>query len=104
MKELKRKVKNVWFLIHAGFFVLMISGIFWMNWFGMLAIFLALRVQDFVLGGCVLTKLEHGSYERRFTKIHTEKFFGNWALKYYTFVVDWFLPGIAVYLAYIYQK
>jgi len=67
---LKNKKMNIWFLLHVLFFIIITSGVFWINWYYLLVIFIILRIQDLIWGGCILTKLEYGSFDRRFTKEH----------------------------------
>lgn len=85
----------------------MISSIFWLPWYYILLIFALLRVQDYFLGGCILTWLEYGDIERQWTAsifinklVDTKKV----SLKFIAFVIDYFIPVIIVILAYFIQK
>ncbi len=96
--------KSIWFWLHVLFFVLVVVLIFFVDWYYILAIFLALRLQDLILGGCILTKLEFGSYERRFDRHYYIKYLPKFLKKSPTFFVDWILPMVLVFITFLIHR
>ncbi len=101
---LKHKQLNIYFILHILFFVVIISGIFWIKWRYLFIIFLLLRIQDLIWGGCFLTKLQYGSFDRRFIAEHSGDKLPKWARKNFYHFVDYILPVILIMLAYLIQK
>ncbi len=91
---------NIWFILHILFFVIVIGSIFWIPWYIILAIFLLLRLQDIILGGCILTKLEYGSYDRRFDVENGQYLLPKKYMRFFPITVDWILPAILIVIAY----
>ncbi len=101
--KIKQKL-NIWFVLHVLFFVVVISSIFWLPWYVLLFIFLILRIQDVILGGCILTKLEYGSYDRRFDAENGKYILPKKILKFIPITVDWIIPGILVIISYFIKQ
>lgn len=97
-------MKKIWGILHILFFVIVISGIFWIKWYFLFLIFLLLRIQDLVWGGCFLTKLQYGSFDRRFIAEHSAHKLPKWTRKNFYLFIDYILPVILVLLAYLIQK
>lgn len=100
----KGKKLSIWFVLHVLFFIFVIFGVFWIKWYYLFLIFLILRIQDFILGGCFLTKLEYGSFDRRFIKEHSGHLLPKWSQKIFYPFVDFILPIILIILAYLIQS
>lgn len=96
-------MKKIWGISHILFFILVISGIFWIKWYYLLLIFILLRLQDLIWGGCVLTKLEYGSFSRRFIAEHSGHKLPKWARKNFYIFIDYILPIILIISAYLIQ-
>ena len=89
--------------LHILWFLFFISGIFWIKWYYLLVIVLALRIQDLLIGGCILTKWQHGSYERRWIDYR----FIRWSRlpeRFWGFIIDWLFPLLLVLAAYLIQR
>lgn len=98
------KKYNIWFALHALFFAFAISAVVWMPWYWLAAMFLILRLQDLLFGGCVLTWLEYGSWERRYTEERVGHLIPKRLLVFFPFLIDWLFPAILVALAFFFQK
>ena len=96
-----RQTLNIWFVLHVLFFVIVISSIFWLPWYALFVIFLLLRLQDLVLGGCVLTKLEYGSYDRRFDVEKGGYFLPKKIFRFFSVTIDYIIPAILVLVSYL---
>lgn len=94
---------NIWFVIHALLHVLLIPAIFLIPWYWLALIFVLLRVQDALFGGCILNYFEYGTTRVRWTEQNLARFFPKWCLPYFSFLMDWFFPVLLVYLAYLIQ-
>lgn len=92
---------NVWFVIHAAVHILAITSIFWLPWYWLALIFVLLRVQDAIFGGCVLTYLEYGSWDRRWTNENIGRFLPRWMSPVFPFLIDWILPALLVLISYL---
>jgi len=96
---MKKIVINTAPVLHTLFFIFVVSAIFWIPWWGLLIIFTSLRLQDLFLGGCILTKWQYGTYEKRWveyrwlniTKVPT---------RYWYLIIDWGFPALLIFLAY----
>lgn len=94
-------------ILHWLFFVMMISSVFYLPWYYIFLIFSLLRLQDYFLGGCILTWLEFGDIKRQWVTsvfinkiVNTKKI----SLKFIAFVIDYLIPAVIVILAYFIQK
>lgn len=81
----------------------MISGIFWMKWYWIALLFFILRLQDKLLGGCVLTKWQFGTYNRKWTEYYLIKK-SKIPKTYWAIIIDWLFPILLIILAYLIQK
>ena len=95
--------KKLGFILHVVFFVVMISSIFWLRWYWVLLIFTLLRIQDFIFGGCILTRLEFWDLKRQWVKYHYVKM-NKLPTKYFALCIDWLYPLTLVILAYFIQR
>jgi hypothetical protein len=93
--------------LHWLFFLVMISSIFWLPWYYIFLIFAVLRLQDYFLGGCILTWLEFGDVKRQWVAstfinkiVSTKKV----SLKLIAVFIDYLVPLLIVVLAYFIQK
>lgn len=86
--------------LHWLFFLTMISVIFWMKWYYIALIFVLLRIQDVVLGGCILTYFQYGSFKRQwvFYDFIQKSGLPRW---FYMLLFDWLFPALLVFLAFI---
>jgi hypothetical protein len=98
------KKPNVWFILHVLFFIFAISSVFWLQWYWLALIFLFLRLQDVLFGGCILTRLEYGSWERRFTEDNIGSFLPGAMFKRLPFLIDWLFPAILILTSYLIDK
>ncbi len=89
-------------ITHWLFFILMISSVFWLEWYYILLVFMLLRIQDLVLGGCILTYFQYGTFKRQwvfYDFIQKSKL----PKSFFTFLFDWFLPGLLIFVAWLIQ-
>lgn len=93
-------MKKFWAGIHILFTAFVVSSVLWIQWYVLLLIFVVLRIQDAILGGCILTRLEYGSYERRFfaTKKHL---LPDRIKHFFPLITDWVAPGALVFISYL---
>ncbi len=96
-----QKKPNIWFILHALFFVFAVTSVFWLPWYWLAVIFLLLRFQDFIFGGCFLTKLEYGSWNRRYTEENMEQFVPKKSFWLIPLCVDWIFPVSLVFISYL---
>lgn len=98
-------LKTIASVLHPLFFVVVISGIFWMQWLSMAIIFATLRLQDKLLGGCILTKLEFGSYKDNWSERYWKKYLNiDIPRKRWSLYVDWILPSALIFLTFLIQS
>ena len=85
----------------------MILSPFWLPWYYIFLIFALLRLQDYFLGGCILTWVEFGDFKRQWIAY---KFINNFtkrqniSLKIIALFVDYIIPLSIVVIAYFIQK
>jgi hypothetical protein len=95
--------KYLGFVLHVVFFVVMISSIFRLHWYRVLLVFALLRIQDFIFGGCILTRLEFWDFRRQWIKYHYIKM-SKFPTKYFAVWFDRLFPLVLVLLAYCIQR
>ncbi len=96
-----KRLLNPWFLLHVLVHVVAVTSIFWLEWYWLAIVFIALRIQDAIFGGCILTYLEYGSWERRWTDENIGRFLPDWMSPVFPFLIDWILPTLLVLISYL---
>ena len=105
--EISNFRKYTGLILHELFFIIMISSVFWLPWYYIFLIFILLRLQDYLLGGCILTWVEFGEFKRQWVAYHfTDKLIKTHkiSLKVIALVVDYLFPLSLVILSYFIQK
>lgn len=95
--------KRIAFALHVLFFIFFTTSVFWLSWQWVLLIFILLRLQDFLVGGCILTYLEFGTFKRQWIKSHLVKsnILPGWI---FALLIDWLFPASLVMITYLLQK
>lgn len=92
---------NIWFFLHVLFFVFAITSVFWLPWYYLALIFILLRIQDLIFGGCIFTKMEYGSWERRWTAEHIGHQLPHYLFPFLPLIIDWLFPALLVFISYL---
>jgi len=94
---------DVWSGIHWFLHIPPILSVFFVPWYWLFGLFVLLRIQDMVFGGCVLSYAESGSWRHGWSRKNFGPYFPRPLLPYFTLLMSWLFPAMLVFTAFALQ-